>query len=228
MFYDDPNIIKLDKDIFWYKNFVSDKQVEIINKKTSEMELSNHWFDEIEFKVTPPMVELIPVWNKLSEFIAPEYVVHPLASMIYFAEGKKMLPHCDSPGEEMNEELTVPDVWGTCCLLSWGACIYFGDFTGGEIYYPNQEIEIPVQPGDLVIHCALKCHEHGVREVKSGTRYTYSNFSLKAEKNPGSFYNYGTKENILRQKVLGAWLQPLQKNEKSVEMPELTKYVEKP
>jgi len=182
MFKDDPNIIKLDEGIFWYKNFISKEEVELINSKTPGMDLGNHWFDEIEFKVTEAIPELVPVWNKVSEFLAPEYVIHPMASMLYFGEGAQMHPHCDSP------------------------------------------IDVPVQPGDLVIHSALKSHEHGVRPVKSGTRYTFSNFSLKPEKNPGSFYNYGTPENEERQKELGMWLQPLFKNEQSVVLPELTKY----
>ena len=224
MFKDDPNIIKLDEGIFWYKNFLSKEEVEVINKRTLELNLGTHWFDQIEFKVTSAMPELVPVWNKISEFLAPEYVIHPMASMLYFGEGKQMLPHCDSPGEDMTEALTVPDVWATCCVLSWGACVYFGEFTGGQIYYPNQGIDIAVQPGDLVIHSALTSHEHGVRPVESGVRYTFSNFSLKPEKNPGSFYNYGTKENEERQKNVDQWLQPLFKNEKSVIMPELIQY----
>lgn len=224
MFQNDPNIIKLDEKIFWYKNFISKEQVELVNSKTPELLMANHWFDEIEFKVTSSIPELVPVWNKISEFLYPEYVIHPIASMIYFRPGAQMLPHCDSPGEDMIEELSVPDVWSTCCVLSWGACVYFGEFTGGEIYYPNQNIDIPVQPGDLVIHGALKSHEHGVRPVKTGTRFTYSTFSLSPEKNPGTFYNYGTKENEERQKNLGEWLTPLYKNEKSVIMPEPTEF----
>jgi hypothetical protein len=224
MFQDDKNITKLDDKIFLYKNFISKEYVDVVNEATAKLEMGNHWFDEIEFKVTAVMPELVPVWNKVSEFLAPEYVIHPMASMLYFGEGKQMLPHCDSPGEDMTEELTVPDVWATCCVLSWGACVYFGDFTGGEIYYPNQGIEVPVQPGDLVIHSALTSHEHGVRPVKTGLRYTFSNFSLKPEKNPGSFYNYGTPEHEERQKNINTWLQPLFKNDKSVILPELTKY----
>lgn len=224
MFQDDKNLTKLDDKIFLYKNFISKEYVDVVNEATAKLEMGNHWFDEIEFKVTAIMPELVPVWNKVSEFLAPEYVIHPMSSMLYFGEGKQMLPHCDSPGEDMTEELTVPDVWATCCVLSWGACVYFGDFTGGEIYYPNQGIEVPVQPGDLVIHSALSSHEHGVRPVKTGLRYTFSNFSLKPEKNPGSFYNYGTPEHEERQKDINTWLQPLFKNQKSVILPELTKY----
>jgi hypothetical protein len=109
-------------------------------------------------------------------------------------------------------------------VLSWGVCVYFGEFSGGEVYYPKQNIEIPVQPGDLVIHGALRSHEHGVRAVRSGVRYVFSNFSLKPEKNPGSFYNYGTKENEERQKNIDLWMQPLKDNKKSVVLPDLEKY----
>lgn len=224
MFQDDPNIIKIDEGIFWYKNFVSKDTVDLINSKASDLGLANHWFEEIEFKITPPLPELVPVWNKISEFLYPEYVIHPIASMIYFRPGTQMLPHCDSPGEGMTEELSVPDVWSTCCVLSWGAIVYFGEFTGGEVYYPNQGVEIPVQPGDLVIHGALKSHEHGVRPVESGERYAFSTFSLKPEKNPGTFYNYGTKENEERQKNMWEWIHPLHENKDSVVMPPLTSY----
>jgi hypothetical protein len=225
MFSDNPNILQLEEKIFWYKNFISNDQVDLINSIVyKENSLYNHWFENMEFKLTDHVRELVPVWNKISEFIYPEYVIHPLANMMYFGEGSQMLPHCDSPGEDMTESLTVPDVWGTCCVLSWGVCVYFGEFSGGEVYYPKQNIEIPVQPGDLVIHGALRSHEHGVRAVRSGVRYVFSNFSLKPEKNPGSFYNYGTKENEERQKNIDLWMQPLKDNEKSVVLPDLEKY----
>ena len=142
----------------------------------------------------------------------PEFVVHPLLSMLEFGVGTKMEPHCDSPGEGHVDDLTVPDVWSTCCLLSWGVCGYFGDFEGGEIYYPNQNIEIAVRPGDLVIHGALADCLHGVKEVTKGTRYVYSNFSLRPEKNPGTFPNYKTPEYYEAIKDLGKWNVPLKEN----------------
>jgi hypothetical protein len=117
-------------------------------------------------------------------------------------------------GEDHAEELTIPDVWSTCCLLSWGACVYFGDFEGGEIYYPNRGVEIPVQPGDLVIHGAHSDCEHGVKPTTKGERYVFSNFSLKAEKNPGTFYNYKTPEYYkqLEEDGIGNWAYPLKEN----------------
>lgn len=225
MFSDNPNIIQLEEKIFLYKNFISNDEVELINSIVNKQkDLYNHYFEQIEFKVTELIPDLFPVWNKISELLYPEYVIHPMLHMMCFEEGKQMLPHCDSPGEGMTEDLTVPDVWGTCCALSWGVCVYFGEFSGGEVYYPNQNIEISVQPGDLVIHGALKSHEHGVRAVKSGVRYVFSNFSLKSDKNPGSFYNYGTEEHEERQKSIHKWMTPLKINLKSVILPYLEKY----
>lgn len=221
MFKENPNLIHLDEGIMYYPNFLSKEEVDFINDIAMKSDYGDHWFEQIEFKVTPAIPELIPVWNKVSEFLAPTHVIHPLISMISFGEGKQMLPHCDSPGEDHSEELTVPDVWSTCCLLDYGVIVYFGDFTGGEVYYPNQNIEINVKPGDLVIHCALNCHSHGVKPVKSGIRFAYSNFSLKAEKNPGTFYNYGTQESEERQKDISAWCTPLVKNENAVDLGEI-------
>lgn len=221
MFKDDKNLIKLDDEIFLYKNFISKEDVEFINSLTPGIDLGNHWFDDIQFKITPWIPELIPFWNKVSKFIGPEYVIHPMSSMLYFGEGKQMFPHADSPGEDMHQDATVPDPWSTVCLLSYGVCLYFGKFTGGEVYYPKQKITVEVEPGDLVIHCSLNCHEHGVKPVTSGVRYVYSNFALPREKNPGSFYNYGTIENTERQKNISDWMTPMFINDKSVVLPDL-------
>jgi hypothetical protein len=79
-------------------------------------------------------------------------------------------------------------------VLDYGVCVYFGEYTGGEVYYPNQNIEISVKPGDLLIHGALKEYEHGVKEITSGVRYSYSNFALPLDKNPGTFPIYKSEE----------------------------------
>ena len=137
---------------------------------------------------------MFTIWEKLSDVLYPTHVMHPQLQVLHFKEGGSMQPHWDSPGEGHHDDLTLPDTWSTCCVLDYGVCVYFGDYTGGEVYYPKLEIEIAVEPGDLVIHGALQDYEHGVNVVTSGTRYTYSNFALKTEKNPGTFPNYKTDE----------------------------------
>lgn len=220
MFTENPNLLNPAKGVYWYKGFFTPEEVEkfnnIINSK--ELEYDNPYFDNIEFKSTSIIPELHEVWEKISAFMYPEFVIHPMLTLLRYDVGTIMVPHSDSPGEDHPEELTVPDLWGTCHLLSWGVCTYFGDFTGGEVEYPNQDLVVPVQPGDLVIHGALAENLHGVKEVKSGVRYCYSNFSLKAEKNPGSFYNYKTDEYYESVKDLEKWMTPLFENPRMAEI----------
>jgi hypothetical protein len=218
MFTDDPNIIKLADKIFLYKNFFTPEEVAKVNEATEGLKTTHHYFDHIDFRPTYELLELFPVWEKISDFLYPEFVIHPMLSMLQFNVGNKMDPHCDSPGEGHEDDLTVPDVWSTCCLLSWGVCGYFGDFEGGEVYYPNQDLEVAVRPGDLVIHGALSDCMHGVKEVTKGTRYVYTNFSLRADKNPGSFPNYKTPEYYEAIKDMGTWANPKFVNPQSVEL----------
>ena len=127
----------------------------------------------------------------------------------------------------MEESLSAEDRWNTCCVLHYGAVVYFGDFTGGEVFYPHfdnqgnfignripyeegRELRVQPEPGDLVIHGALKNHAHGVHNITSGFRYAYSNFVLPVSKNPGTFPLYNTKENDERwEKGPTEWLTPI-------------------
>ena len=133
--------------------------------------------------------------------------------------------------------LSQPDVYQTCCLLDFGVVAYFGEFDGGEVFYPRVDkngiprdtydeidcFEYKPERGDIVVHSAFDQYEHGVREVTSGIRYAFSNFSLKAEDNPGTFYNYGTPEYMkqigyaiesktVNDEIMGNWARPLKPN----------------
>ncbi|NBO23608.1 2OG-Fe(II) oxygenase, partial [bacterium] len=163
-------------------------------------------------KTTPLIPELMDGWNKISDLMLPDYVMHPQLSLARMLPGEEMFVHSDSPGEDMEEDLTQIDLWSTCCILTWGLVAYFGEFTGGELWYSAFDITLPVNPGDLVIHSALTPYEHGVKEVKSGTRYAFSNFSIKSDRNPGTFYNHGTPESRERQKDYWNWMIPLKEN----------------
>jgi len=215
-----PGLQKLDEKLYYFPNFLTKEEVDFINSSIKEDKSIKHPFEELNYGTTATVPELFPVWEKISEVLAPDYVIHPLLNLLHFKEGASMEPHCDSPGEGNHEELTLPDKWSTCCLLTFGVVVYFGEFKGGEVYYPNQNITIEVQPGDLVIHGALDDYMHGVKPVKYGSRFAYSNFALRADKNPGTFYNYGSKEYKEKTKdlkyVRSIWQQPLVENENLV------------
>jgi hypothetical protein len=236
MFYDKPGCTKLADGIYVFKNFISKDKVQLIEDKTKTFENSRNNYDEslidwYKDKVTPAMDELHPVWEDCSELLAPEYVIHPSMNLIATRPGDLgMFAHSDSPGRDMEEDLTQLDTYATCCILDYGLVAYFGDFEGGEVYYPNfnkdgtkkekgknsQEdcLEYKPSAGDVIVHGATDQWCHGTRSVTFGIRYAFSNFVLRADENPGTFYNYGTPEYYKQignktNQELAKWVEPL-------------------
>jgi len=226
MFTDRSDCIKLAEGIYLFKNIISKKQIEEINnimKKNIESdntkEAMDHTLDWYRGKTSTAIPELLPIWEQLSELIGPEYVTHPNLALQVIRKGQDMFVHTDSPGRDNDEHLKSEDRWSTCCIIDFGMVTYFGEWEGGEIFYPNIENADGVkpliyspEPGDVVLHKTVHPYEHGVKEVTSGYRYAFSNFVLKSEENPGTFYNYGTEEYLERSKDIQKWLCPLWEN----------------
>jgi hypothetical protein len=220
----------IDKDLVAdIEHFLNTEQTEILNNPLNLID----WYEDRSSPLPPKLIE---VWESISELIGPDWVVHPSASILKSRPGDRgMFVHSDSPGKGQCHLLSQTDTYKTCCELDYGVVAYFGDFEGGEIFYPDinpdgtkknewqlidkeaPSLEYKPEKGDVVIHCAFDPYSHGVRDVISGTRYAYSNFSLKAIDNPGTFYNYGTKEyyeavgNKNKESIL-KWLKPLKEN----------------
>lgn len=238
MFFNKPEVTKYADKVFLIKNFLTLEEVKSINDKANSLEkkdfiYENQALDWYKDKTGPDMIELFPIWEKMSEFLYPEYVIHPMMSLLTIRPGDNgMFVHADSPGRDMEEELTQLDRWQTCCIIDYGVITYFGEFTGGEVFYPNiskdgktfQEEDyddcliVPVNPGDMVIHGSCHPYEHGVKEVKSGVRYAFTNFMLLADENPGTFDNYKTEEYYNKTKIKSVeeleknWLLPIEWN----------------
>jgi hypothetical protein len=214
MFKNNPNIEQIAEEIWIWRNFVSEEENALITNLMKEYEkqfedgqeafrYEGHAIDWYKNKTGPLMVELKPIWDRISELLYPEHYIHPQLFVQVMRPGDKgMFIHADSPGMNMEHHLTQLDRWSTCCRLSHGIVTYFGDYTGGEIYYPNIEkdgskknkpedpddcLVVDVKPRDFVIHGALHPWEHGVRTVSGGKRYAYSNFCMEKEHAPGTF-----------------------------------------
>lgn len=80
-------------------------------------------------------------------------------------EGEYMPTHVDG-GAYDNPE---PIVFGIALYLN-------DDFTGGELYYPDLKLKIVPKSRSIVVHDAKL--RHSVQPVKSGTRYSITNFIL--------------------------------------------------
>jgi hypothetical protein len=61
--------------------------------------------------------------------------------------------------------------------FKYGVVLYLNDnYKGGEIFYPNIDIEFKPEAYSLVLHPAHEAYRHGVKEVSSGTRYSMTTF----------------------------------------------------
>jgi hypothetical protein len=248
MFYDREDCTKLSffpdeygtpSGVFLFKGFYTDEECKIVENAMANEDTRNHVYEETLIswyseKLSPMIDGLINLWEKASEMLYPEYVIHPQNNVLvlrpYMNEG--MFIHSDSPGKGECHRLSQVDVWQTCCELDYGLVAYFGDFEGGEIFYPNIQadgtkkdpavdcelLEFKPERGDLVVHGAFAPHAHGVRPVTSGNRYAFSNFVLKAEDNPGTFHNYKTPEYYEQigdksmERLMNVWMLPLEAN----------------
>ena len=56
-----------------------------------------------------------------------------------------------------------------------GLVLYFNDFEGGRLHYPEQNLEYQPKKGDLVMHSSEEHCLHGVSELISDVRYSHSN-----------------------------------------------------
>lgn len=250
MFYDREDCIKASffpddyntqSGVFIFKGFYTDEECRTVEEELKDYNLDDKYRDTLiswyANKVSPPLKAIHPLWEKASDLIYPEYVMHPQANVLIITPemNEGMFTHSDSPGKGECHRLSQVDVWKTCCELDFGLVAYFGDFEGGEIFYVNIDkdghrtdgigpencLSIKPERGDLVIHGAFAPHAHGVKPVTSGKRYAFSNFVLKAEDNPGTFYNYKTPEYYEQIKdkdtqslkdFVGTWMKPLKEN----------------
>jgi hypothetical protein len=241
MFTNDPRCVQIAPRVFKFENIIPKEIYDPIMAKASTFDKGSsynawsirNWYEN---RMSPTWAETFPLWVFMSELIHPELVAHPVRNlMVTDNTDEGMFVHSDSPGKGQCDRLVEIDNWSTCCELEYGMIAYLGDFTGGELYYPNINpdgtektgdmridekklaepcLVVPVNAGDIVFHGACTPYDHGTKPTTSGTRFAFSNFILLAEDNPGTFYNYKTPEwyeqiGDASEERLQNWMQPL-------------------
>lgn len=82
-----------------------------------------------------------------------------------YPTGSWAAPHSDS-----SELDGTPNAWQ---MNKYACILYLNDeYTGGEIYFPQHNIDIAPGPGSLVVFEGSHEFLHGVREITSGDRFT--------------------------------------------------------
>lgn len=89
--------------------------------------------------------------------------------LVRWLPGNKQEPHAD---KQLNDGRPNPfPLYDINSIIYWN-----DDFEGGEFYYPEHGLEYPIKSGMAVAHPGDINYLHGVKEVKSGTRWTTPSF----------------------------------------------------
>lgn len=89
--------------------------------------------------------------------------------IVRWINGYELTPHAD---KENPNGSTHPFPW-----RDFGTVIYLNDdFEGGQIYWPNKDLEWKPVKGSLAIFPGTLEFLHGVRNVPNGVRYTIPSF----------------------------------------------------
>lgn len=124
-------------------------------------------------RIAPEIHELIDKYiHKMAEAISIKYDVVVTSRppvLIRWLPGNSQSPHAD---KQLNDGSPNPfPTYDLNSIIYWNS-----EFTGGQIYYPQHNIEVPIHAGLAVAHPGDINYLHGVREVTSGVRWTTPSF----------------------------------------------------
>lgn len=124
-------------------------------------------------RIAPEIHGLIDGYiQKMADAISAKYEVSVSSRppvLIRWLPGNSQSPHAD---KQLNDGTPNPfPTYDLNSIIYWNS-----EFTGGQIYYPQHGIEVPIHPGLAVAHPGDINYLHGVREVLSGVRWTTPSF----------------------------------------------------
>lgn len=78
---------------------------------------------------------------------------------------------------KVGQEMKTHNDQGLGVKFKYGVVLYLNDnYSGGEIFYPNIQLEFKPQAYSMVLHPAHEAYRHGVKAVTDGTRYSMTTF----------------------------------------------------
>lgn len=139
---------------------------------------SGYWDDRVASattldRVNPSVLYLIDTLNaRLKKVIKMKYKVlaEPVGpAIVRWLPGQFQLPHADKELHEGPDAGTPNDF----PHYDIGALYYLNDdYDGGELYFPKQDLEFKPEAGSAYFFPGDLNYIHGVKEIKSGIRYT--------------------------------------------------------
>ena len=139
---------------------------------------ASYWWDrmcsgDILQRINPFIFEIVNKYIlKIAVAIEDKFGVSTYSRppvLVRWLPGNEQLPHAD---KQLNDG--TPNPFPTYDLNS---IIYWNDdFEGGQIYYPQHDIELEIKAGMGIAHVGDVNYLHGVKEIKSGIRWTTPSF----------------------------------------------------
>jgi hypothetical protein len=175
---------KIGEDIYVYHNFVTEEEcnsiVDIAKSLTEEEWVGRFNTTGEGHKTSNRSIDhLIPIKKRLSDKLEEGIYLAENISIVRMKKGATWGLHSDN--HDFLDLIAASKLYteGQEYTLEknnvWGLVMYFNDFDGGRLFYPNQGIEYQPKRGDLVIHSSEEHCLHGVDELKSDVRYSHSN-----------------------------------------------------
>jgi hypothetical protein len=108
--------------------------------------------------------------NKIIEFMGLDHEIYADSLQLNrWRPGDLQMPHADGEMEDGSEH---PFAW-----REYGCVLYLNnEYEGGNIYFPQWDIEMKPKPRMLAFFPGTLDYMHGVMPITSGMRYTLSSF----------------------------------------------------
>jgi hypothetical protein len=191
-YFTSKGFIEVGREIYVYENFLSEEELLHYNQVIDDVVASDKWEKYyigtlFENKVTVPIKEINKIREKMIDLLGTEYNLGKTLAVNRMLTGDTWKIHADNHDFIESREKAKNYVDGPFEIVQnnlYGTVLYFNEFDGGELFYPDQCIVYKPKPGSLLIHSAEEFCTHGVARVNSGYRYSYSNFLSKDMKIP--------------------------------------------
>jgi hypothetical protein len=197
---------KIGEDIYVYENFVSKSDCEDILEEIKKIK-EDEWFNlssELHSVSKQKLEKIKLIREKIESILEKDYFVGFNTNPVRMKAGAVWGEHSDDADfkdiVEASKQYKSEEDFDLADNTQLGLIVYFNDFEGGEVYYPNQNIEYAPKSGDLLIHSAFEHCTHGVKEVISGTRYSYSNHIFNQIKVPKG-YNFFDSQSMKKNDI---------------------------
>jgi hypothetical protein len=184
--FNNESFIEIGKDIYVYKNFLTSEECDQYTSFAKSIADDKWKSSNGQIYIAEKIFYVRPIPGKIRRVVPEELKLAMGCQIIRLSEGAKYEVHSDSniyaDVIKRHSEYKDGDEFEIDLYPLYGIVVYLNDFEGGELYYPNQNIEYKPSRGDLVIHSADEHCAHGTRPVTSGTRYTYTSSVAKEVK----------------------------------------------